>query len=742
MFFLIPTHTVDVAGRRFGFDELDVGDLSSDAEILAAVRERVDVDLADYAVVRMPGPRLLLRVPLALRVGRAWRAYDERCRVVEERLGRLLAPLGRALAPLGRALVRALAAVGRGLSAAFRPVGWLLNGLGRSLTALARALGRLLRALSPLLDRLERFFNRLGGGGEAAEAQLARLFAALRPLVQRLGRGLQALVVRPLGRGFRALVVRPLASLGRALGRAFQAGHRALLRPFLRWLSAWLSPLGAWLYGSVVTLVTGRDRAQRELDHRVAILDSLLTTPHRQLGRIHPVHQAIREQDPLFYPHLAAWYFEHGEIRDHQEMFVVCLVTSPEAEHRETGLALLRKLPPYQLARVVDFIRGRVVKGRKVGLFRNPPRSLRTEVERYLREREGEPAAFDGAVLAARGALKRLYTTLHIRPSKRAQAILFDNRPPRDSRLFAVKQLANCGDPAEQAAIIREHRLPFRVAVGAVSSLSPQAAAAVVEQMSPQEAINSLATLKRRGLLEDGAIEKLLAEKLERAQTAGRVAAFKTEAAAKAAELGEEWEARLKAVTQEQVKKRGRLTVPTALLIDASASMESALEVGKRVAAMLALVAQAHLEVLAFNSRVIPVQARGLEYADWEAAFGELEAQGATSVGAALVDLYRRRVEVEQVVIVSDQRENHRPRFESALRLYRRKVQPHLRLCFVNLADSDHRLEATARRLRVPLQSYTFNGDYYSLPELLPILSRPSRLALLGEILATPLPQR
>ncbi len=34
------------------------------------------------------------------------------------------------------------------------------------------------------------------------------------------------------------------------------------------------------------------------------------------------------------------------------------------------------------------------------GLFRNPPRSLRTEIVRYLREREADADWFDGSVLS------------------------------------------------------------------------------------------------------------------------------------------------------------------------------------------------------------------------------------------------------------------------------------------------------------------------------------------------------
>ena len=42
----------------------------------------------------------------------------------------------------------------------------------------------------------------------------------------------------------------------------------------------------------------------------------------------------------------------------------------------------------------------------------------------------------------------------------------------------------------------------------------------------------------------------------------------------------------------------------------------------------------------------------------------------------------------------------------------------------------------------VPTETFTFEGDYYALPNLIPLLSRPSRLELLMEILDTPLPVR
>src|SRR5690348_9730732 len=96
-----------------------------------------------------------------------------------------------------------------------------------------------------------------------------------------------------------------------------------------------------------------------EQDQRLQILNTLLTTPHRDLAQTWPVHRDMVQRDPRFYVRLAAWYADHGDVRDHKELFVVALCLSDFPGHRDVGLALLRGMPPYEVARVVDFIHGR-----------------------------------------------------------------------------------------------------------------------------------------------------------------------------------------------------------------------------------------------------------------------------------------------------------------------------------------------------------------------------------------------
>jgi hypothetical protein len=525
----------------------------------------------------------------------------------------------------------------------------------------------------------------------------------------------------------------------------------------------------------------------QEQDIRVEILNTLLTTPHRELEKIWPVHCELLEKDPRFYVRLAAWYHDQGDVRDHKEMFVVNLVLSDFPGHRDVGLAMLRGLPPYQVVRVVDFISGRkktrkARKGEKskapggtskagrqraarrlfgsrkpqapepagppgkiteeFGLFRNVPRSVKTEVARYLREREADPEWFDSSVLAARKAMKRLYALLHVRPGERAQKILFDENPPADSRLHALRELTAAESPADQARAIVEHRIPYRVAATVIRQMTPAVLVALVEQMSPQELINSLGGLKRRGALGVPEIKAMVEAKLGEAKTADRVSALKAEKAIEAAGVSGEMRKALEDVADTQIKAKGRISRPTALLVDKSSSMHAAIELGKRIGAMVSAVCESELFTYAFDTMAHEITSEGRDLADWERAFQGITAGGATSCGVALKYLQRKEQYVEQIIMITDEQQNTPPAFVPALCEYREAVKADPSVVIVRTPGGSDYVEKQCRREGVQVDVFRFTGDYYALPNLVPMLSRPSKLELLMEIMDYPLPKR
>ena len=533
-----------------------------------------------------------------------------------------------------------------------------------------------------------------------------------------------------------------------------------------------------------------------ERDLRLNLLNTLLTTPHRELASIYPIHKQMIDQDPRFYVQLAAWYADRGDVRDHKEMFIINLCLSRFAGHRDAGLALLRQLPPYELARVVDFIKGKQVvrrapkeaqrpaKGRrraapppptgiigkvaarlrrgaakaaepvaqppvkrpkikeKVGIGVNLPRSMRTEITHYLREREADPQRLDSAILHARASLKRLYAGLHIEPSARAQAILFDDNPPEDSVLFVVKQIAKAESPAEQARAIAQHRIPYRVAVSVLKQMTPMVLAALIDLMSPQEVINNIGSLKERGAFDNKDIKALIEAKIEAAKGDKRVSAYKAKVAVEAAGVSGDIAEKLDAVTEAQVKARGSIKRPTALLVDKSGSMDVALDVGRQLAAMISSICESDLFVYAFDDIAYPIEVKGQSLSDWERAFAGISAVGATACGVGIEWMRRKNQRAEQIILVTDENENRGPLFKDAYTAYAEQLKVKPDIIFVKVGQASNTLERACMEIGVSPSAFEFKGDYYALTNLIPLLTRPSMLDLLMEILEYPLPAR
>ncbi len=237
-------------------------------------------------------------------------------------------------------------------------------------------------------------------------------------------------------------------------------------------------------------------------------------------------------------------------------------------------------------------------------------------------------------------------------------------------------------------------------------------------------------------------IKSLVEAKLEEAKTADRVSAFKAEKAIEAAGVSDDLREQLEDVADTQVKAKGRISRPTALLIDKSASMEQAIELGKRIGAMISAVCEKELFYVRLRHDGLRDRAGGHDLADWERAFR---------------GHYGRRLHVvwcgfevpgaEEPVRRADHHDHrrtgkHRAGFRAKLaRSTASECRP------IRRSVSSARRVAVAISRTLPSQYiavdvFEFSGDYYSLPNLVPMLSRPSKLELLMEIMDYPLPER
>jgi hypothetical protein len=480
------------------------------------------------------------------------------------------------------------------------------------------------------------------------------------------------------------------------------------------------------------------DTINAERDVRIEILNSLLTSPHKKLADLAPVHRRALERDPRFYAHAAPWYFETGEVRDHKTLFVAHLLTADYPELREVGWVLLQELAPYEVARVVDHAKQVVGKA---------PRVLKSAVRSYLRTREGNPRQFDGAALRGRPALKHLYAALRLKPGERAQAILFDERPPLGSSLAILKRLARTESAAEQASIIVESKIPYLIAIGAVKTVTPALLVALITGMTPQEVVNSLKALKRRGAFDNAEVKALIEAKLAAVKSDRRVSTFKAKKAIAASDVDETTEKLLADLTNQRVAAKVQIARPTALFVDKSGSMTEAIRIAQELAALISAVATGDFRVYTFDTieDEIEVKTDGPDrptHADWEAAFKFVKANGGTSIGVPLVRMRREGVRVEQIVIVTDEGENTAPFFRDVYARYAAelKVAPNVVIVHVGRGGSQFSDDLTRRGVEV--LRYVFGGDYYALPNLLPLLAMPTRAELVDLIMRRVLPKR
>jgi hypothetical protein len=305
-----------------------------------------------------------------------------------------------------------------------------------------------------------------------------------------------------------------------------------------------------------------------------------------------------------------------------------------------------------------------------------------------------------------------------------------------------VKQIASASTPAEQARAIAQYKIPYRVASSLVHDMTPMVLAALIDVMTPQEVINNIGSLKRRGAFDNPDIKALIDEKLKAAKKDKRVSAYKAKVAVEAAGATGDLAESLDKITESQVKAAGAITRPTALLIDKSGSMNVAIEVGRQLGAMISTICEADLFVYAFDTVAYPITPKGTSLADWERALLGINAGGATSCGIAFSRMAAERRLVEQIVMVTDEGENSAPSFFNAYEHYAQEMGVRPAVILVRVGRAVDLIQKACTRLSIAPNVFAFGGDYYALPNVIPFLTYPSLSAMVMEVLDYPLPQR
>jgi len=474
--------------------------------------------------------------------------------------------------------------------------------------------------------------------------------------------------------------------------------------------------------------------SSREIDVRMDVMNSLLNTPHRKVADVMPLHAKYASEDASFYAHLAAWYMKNGDIRDHKEVFIATLFQSPIESHREAAYAMLMDLPVHQVARTMGHMRT---------FFKKVPRIARTAVKDLLKAYEMNESRFDQIAVRSRNPMKQLYATFHVKRGERAGAILFDRVFPEGSLPYYVKMLcAKNLTEEDRARLIVEKSIPFVTAMDALPGVTPVTLAALIGAMTPQEVVNCMAQLKRRGAMDDEVMRKMIHEKIDRVSTDKRASGAKAAVAADVAALDAETRKKLEKATDDTIKAKGNIRRPSAIFIDRSGSLSVAIELGMRVASAVSGACVSDVWVYAFNNMATEIESPGKGATDWSKSFRGLQASGGTCIGSAFAALERHKRVAEEIVIITDEAENAQPYSGDAYISYCKATgtAPHITIVRVGNASDYCQKRLVAAGARV--DTIDFKGDYYAITNLVTMMSRPSRLDLLMEIADEPLPSK
>ena len=187
-------------------------------------------------------------------------------------------------------------------------------------------------------------------------------------------------------------------------------------------------------------------------------------------------------------------------------------------------------------------------------------------------------------------------------------------------------------------------------------------------------------------------------------------------------------------------------------------SMMEAIDLGKEIGALISPCCTSTFLCLTFNDMARVHECNSDKKSEWDTALRFVKAVGCTDIGCVVPAAEKHVVKlreknpaiplIEQFVLVTDEGENRSPNFATRLSEYRTRTGVNPSVVIVRLGkDATDTVEKSLRAANFEVDVWTpdVKGgkvDYYSLPNLVPLLSKGSKAELLAEIMDIPLPQR
>lgn len=470
---------------------------------------------------------------------------------------------------------------------------------------------------------------------------------------------------------------------------------------------------------------------------RNKLLSTLMNIGHGDLTAYLEQGLLAATQEPELLGRFLTWNNIKGKVRDSKVAFPVIALRGLLKEDMDlavNAVANLLFLSPRDLLRAYEFNKKLTGQGQKIP--HGYRRILEMGMREYLVRREANTKWWDRTVLQHRDSMKRLYRITHMKPSARAQKVLFEQDYPQRSVFLKVARLREL-TPKEAAGVILTENIPFEVAIGSVTKAKDQnILLALIEGMTGNQLITNSKMLTRLGVMTNPVLKAAYDAAISRVKHAPRqVDALKAGVAAENVDDPEVAE-KLIGMQRVQTAKQGSIEGDWVVLGDVSGSMSESIDLAKKIAAFLTERVAGKVYLIFFNTGPSFYDVTGLSYDQILKRVGRIMAGGGTSIGCGLDYLLKGKIEVQGIAIVSDGGDNTFPHFHEAYKKYSvaMGVDPTVYLYRVAGDSNDLANYCTNNGIQLNQFDLLRGVDYYSLPNLIQTM-RTNQYSLVDEIM-------
>jgi hypothetical protein len=323
---------------------------------------------------------------------------------------------------------------------------------------------------------------------------------------------------------------------------------------------------------------------------------------------------------------------------------------------------------------------------------------------------------------------------------ERAEVTFIRNEPPADSKMAVLKQIANSNDVREQARLVVEHKIPYTVATSVLPKVGPAVGVALIDVMTPQQALNSRRWVEGSGLLNIPEVREVYEAKVAKATAS--IATIDHRRSAQGQDAGVQ--AAVEKASQKAVSKEaGRVKGQTDIVLDISGSMDRAIRFTPDVAARLIPMCE-DVALFAHNqaARQIKIHSTGNPLRDAQQALRGVRAGGMTSFESYLKLSLQVGREPERIVLLTDGQENS-GNFARAVAGYEESVGLVPQMTMLRFGGDRDPLSESLMDSGYHVDVIDVRGeDYYALDQLVAILQGERPMSILDKIFAIELPRR